>query len=225
LTVYGRNGKAARMLRPGRTRVLLVLAGPLLLAGCTGDPPAALPPGPGPASTTATATPAVTTPSPNDREAARTDPDAGRSVSPAQGVLTLTDRSTRPAGAAAAVHDAYLGWVRASLTAFARPGEDEGGLTRYASPELVQEVRRLVGDLVLRGWAEYGSASVSAVTVRVQGATAEVSACLDLSGLAARDAAGRLARRATPVRSVATLTRSGPRWLVTADRRTPLKGC
>lgn len=211
--------------RQARPWALLALSAAVLLGGCTDDRPSELPPGPATGSATATATPAVSTPAPNDREGARTDPDAGRSVSPAQGVLTLTDRSARPAGAGAAVHDAYLGWVRASLTAFARPGADEGGLPRYASPQLVQEVRRLVADLVLRGWAEYGPASVTGVAVRVRGAAAKVSACLDLAGIAARDAAGRLARRASPVRSVATLTRSGPRWLVTADRRTPLKGC
>lgn len=78
---------------------------------------------------------------------------------------------------------------------------------------------------MLRGWAEYGTAELSGVSVTVTGDAAAVSACLDLSGLATRDATGQLAGRDGPVRSSATLARTGGRWLVTADRRTILGRC
>jgi hypothetical protein len=120
---------------------------------------------------------------------------------------------------------AYVGWVRASLTAFARPGEDDGGVERFAAPSVVRDLQERVRQLAVRGWAEYGAASVSGVTVRVTGSSAAVTACLDLSGLATRDAAGRLAGRDGPVRSTAALTRRGGRWLVTSDRRTVLGRC
>lgn len=150
------------------------------------------------------------------------DTDAGRTASSAQGTLAFTVRGQVPGGEAG---QAYVGWVRASLTAFARPGAADGGLDSYAAPAVAREVRDRVRQLVLRGWAEYGAASMSGVSVRVTGPTAAVSACLDLSGLATRDAAGRLAGRDGPVRSVATLALSGSRWLVTADRRTSLQRC
>lgn len=214
----------SRPRRPGHRRVLLGLVA-ALLAGCTDDPATALPPGPATGVTTPSVQPSVTTPAPKDGEAAVPDSDAGRSVSPAQGTLELAVRGDRPGGEPGAVHEAYVGWVRASLTAFARPGEDEGGLERYAAPEVVRDVRERVRQLVLRGWAEYGTATLSGVNVRVTGEAAAVSAGLDLSGLATRDAAGRLAQRDRPVRSTATLARSGSRWLVTADRRTGVGRC
>ena len=194
------------------------------LAGCSGGDAgsAALPPGPPTRAPAATTSPALGTPSPIDDQDALPDSDAGRSVSPAQGTVELTVRGAVPGGPAG---EAYVGWVRASLTAFARPGEDDGGLDRYAAPPVARDVRERVRQLVLRGWAEYGTAALSGVSVRVTGDAAAVSACLDLSGLATRDAAGRLAGRDRPVRSAATLTRSGDRWLVTADRRSVLARC
>jgi hypothetical protein len=212
------------MLRGGRHLaaggVLVALAG----AGCTGGPSGdtALPPGPPVTATAAGTSPPVTTPSPIDREAAVPDPDAGRTASPAQGTLAFRVRGAVPGGAGG---QAYVGWVRASLTAFARPGEDDGGVERFAAPSVVRDVRERVRQLVLRGWAEYGTATLSGVFVTVTGDSAAVSACLDLSGLATRDATGRLAGRDGPVRSTATLSRTGDRWLVTADRRTTLGRC
>ena len=197
----------------------------LALSGCSsGDTTdGALAPGPSaPGPSTAVTGPAVTTPAPIDDQAAVVDADGGRTVSPAQGAVTLTVRGAVPGDAAGA---AYVGWVRASLTAFARPGEDDGGVERFAAPGVVRDVRERVRQLTQRGWAEYGAASLSGVNVRVDGTAAAVSACLDLSGLATRDAAGRLAGRDGPVRSTATLARTGDRWLVTADRRTTLGRC
>jgi hypothetical protein len=200
--------------------VLLTLA----LAGCTSPDGSgeALPPGPAttlpPPSTPA----AVRTPPPVDDQAAVPDPDAGRTTSPAQGNLAFTVRGAVPGGGTG---QAYVGWVRASLTAFARPGADDGGMERFAAPSVVRDVRERVRQLVLRGWAEYGTAALSGVNVTVTGSSAAVSACLDLSGMATRDATGRLAGRDGPVRSTATLARTGNRWLVTADRRTILGRC
>lgn len=201
--------------------MLLVLA----VSGCTrasgGD--SALPPGPSLSSGAAPSASAPPgTPSPNDSEAALPDPDASRTSSPAQGNLAFTVRGPVPGGAAG---QAYVGWVRASLTAFARPGVDDGGLARYAAPTVVQDVRTRVRQLVLRGWAEYGTASLSGMSITVTGSAARASACLDLSAMATRDAAGRLAGRDGPVRSTASLTRSGNSWLVTEDRRTTLGRC
>ncbi len=199
--------------------VLLVL----VLAGCTTDGgDSALPAGPALTTTAAAASPPVETPSPNDRAAALPDPDASRTSSPAQGTVAFAVRGAAPGGAAG---QAYVGWVRASLTAFARPGVDDGGLARYAAPAIVRDVRTRVRQLVLRGWAEYGTASLSGMSLTVTGSAARVSACLDLSGLATRDSAGRLAGRDGPVRSTATLARSGDSWLVTEDRRTTLGRC
>jgi hypothetical protein len=202
---------------------LLGTAG-LLLSGCTGSGDAsALPPGPAVSvpSTAAATSEAIRTPPPKDDEAAVPDPDAGRTRSSAQGPVAFTVRGAVPGGAAG---QAYVGWVRASLTAFAQPGVADG-LESYAAPAVTAEVRARVRQLVLRGWAEYGTASLSGISVRVTDAAAAVSACLDLSGLATRDATGRLAGRDGPVRSTATLSRSGNRWLVTADRRTSLARC
>lgn len=200
--------------------VLLVLA----VSGCTGNAggDSALPAGPPLTTGAASPSSAVETPSPNDSEAALPDPDAARTSSPAQGNLTFTVRGPVAGGAAG---QAYVGWVRASLTEFARPGEDDGGLARYAAPTVVRDVRTRVRQLVLRGWAEYGTASLSGMSITVTGSAARVSACLDLSGMATRDAAGRLAARDGPVRSTATLTRTGDSWLVTEDRRTTLGRC
>jgi hypothetical protein len=204
--------------------VLLVLALSGCLSGCTsgGGGDSALPAGPTLSSAAASTSPAVQTPAPNDNEAALPDPDASRTSSPAQGNLAFTVRGAVPGGAAG---QAYVGWVRASLTAFARPGTDDGGLARYAAPTVVRDVRTRVRQLVLRGWAEYGTAALSGVSITVTGSTARVSACLDLSGMATRDAAGRLAGRDGPVRSTATLAHTGNSWLVTEDRRTTLGRC
>ncbi len=73
-----------------------------------------------------------------------------------------------------------MGWVRASLTAFARPGEEDGGVERFAAPPVVRDVRERVRQLVLRGWAEYGTAALSGVNVTVTGDSATVSACLEV---------------------------------------------
>jgi hypothetical protein len=196
----------------------------LVLAGCTGGAGgnSALPPGPPLTVAAGSAAAPVSTPSPDDNQAALPDPDAARSSSPAQGNLTFTVRGPVPGGAAG---QAYVGWVRASLTAFARPGADDGGLARYAAAPVVRDVRTRVRQLVLRGWAEYGTATLAGLSISVTGSAARVSACLDLSGLATRDAAGRLAGRDGPVRSTATLARTGSSWLVTADRRTTLERC
>jgi hypothetical protein len=206
--------------------VLGVLAVSVLVAGlsgCTADgvSDGVLPPGRSASAVSTTPAPAVRTPAPVDDEVAVVDAGAGRTASPAQGTVTLTVSGAAPGPAGAA----YLGWLRASLTAFARPGEDDGGVERYAAPLVVRDVRERVRQLVVRGWAEYGAARVSGVAVRVTGATAAVTACLDLSGLATRDAAGRLAGRDGPVRSTATLTSSGGGWRVTADRRTAVGDC
>lgn len=199
---------------------LVALAGAGCTEGSAGD--TALPPGPPTSAAPARTSPPVTTPSPIDREAAVPDPDAGRTASPAQGSVAFRVRGAVPGGAGG---QAYVGWIRASLTAFARPGEDDGGVERFAAPPVVRDVRERVRQLVLRGWAEYGTATLSGVSVTVTGDSAAVSACLDLSGLATRDATGRLAGRDGPVRSTATLARTGDRWLVTADRRTILGRC
>jgi hypothetical protein len=197
-----------------------VLAGAGCTDGSAGD--TALPPGPPTTVPAATTSPPVETPAPIDDEAAVPDPDAGRSTSPAQGSVAFSVRGAVPGGASG---QAYVGWVRASLTAFARPGEDDGEVERFAAPPVVRDVRERVRQLVLRGWAEYGTAALSGVAVTVTGSSATVSACLDLSGMATRDATGRLAARDGPVRSTATLARAGNRWLVTADRRTILGRC
>lgn len=208
-------------VRRGLPVGVLLLAG---LAACSDSATGPLPPGPT-TVLTASAEPAVATPTPVDDQPAVPDSDADRTESPAQGPVTLTVRGAAPGGDTAAAYQAYVGWVRAALTAFARPGADDGGVERFAAPPVVRDVREQVRQLVLRGWAEYGTASLSGVNVRVTAATAAVSACLDLSGLATRDAAGRLAQRDRPVRSTATLARSGARWLVTADRRTGVGRC
>ncbi|CAA9257953.1 MAG: hypothetical protein AVDCRST_MAG41-2266 [uncultured Corynebacteriales bacterium] len=209
---------------PGMRRGAWAFWGPLvLLSGCTGDGGAtALPPGPAAGPTTASASAAARTPDPVDDEQALPDSDAARTASPAQGSVRLTVRGPVPGGGAGT---AYVAWVRASLTAYARPGTDDGGVARYAAAPVVADVREGVRQLVLRGWAEYGTATLSGVTVSVTGSAAAVSACLDLSGMATRDAAGRLAGRDRPVRSAARLARDGARWVVTADRRTPLARC
>lgn len=196
-----------------------------LVTACTPDrSDQPLPPPGGPdAPVPATAT--VRTPAPNDSAAAVPDADATRTVSPAQGTVELAVRGARPAGEAGAVRDAYVGWVRAYLTAYARPGADDGAVRRYATPAVAGEVRRRVEALVLRGWAEYGGAVLTGVTARPSGPAAAVTACLDLSRLATRDAAGRLARRDRPVRSTASLVRSGGHWLVAADRKSPTRSC
>jgi hypothetical protein len=199
---------------------LIALAGAGCTDGSAGD--TALPPGPPTTAAAATTSPPIQTPAPIDGEAAVPDPDAGRSASPAQGSVAFSVRGAVPGGASG---QAYVGWVRASLTAFARPGEDDGAVERFAAPPVVRDVRERVRQLVLRGWAEYGTAALSGVTVTVTGDSATASACLDLSGMATRDATGRLAGRDGPVRSTATLARTGDRWLVTADRRTILGRC
>ena len=204
--------------------VLLATSLTLGAAACSADEPTALP-RPSAAVTGATGSGPVATPSPDDRSPAVPDADAGRSVSPAQGSTAMTVDGRRPGGEAGAVYDAYVGWVRASLSAFAAPGTGDGELASYADPRVVTEIRGRVRELVLRGWAEYGTASVSGVAVQVRGAAGAVTACLDLSGVATRDAAGRLAGKGRPVRSAAAVERAGSRWLVTADRRTPLERC
>lgn len=114
--------------------VLVVLA-----AACTGPSgDAALPPGPETSAAAASTSPPAATPSPIDREAAVPDPDAGRTASPAQGSVALRVRGPVPGGAGG---QAYVGWVRASLTAFARPGKDDGGVERFAAPPVVRDVR------------------------------------------------------------------------------------
>jgi hypothetical protein len=219
-------GVAVRSAGRGRgatVRLALVGLGVAGLAGCTsGGGNAALPPGPPTTAAAVTTSPPVETPSPIDGEAAVPDPDADRTSSPAQGTVAFTVRGAVPGGATG---QAYVGWVQASLTAFARPGENGGGVERFAAPSVVRDVRERVRQLVLRGWAEYGTAALSGLSVTVTGSSAAVSACLDLSRMATRDATGRLAGRDGPVRSTATLARTGNRWLVTADRRTILGRC
>jgi hypothetical protein len=163
-------------------------------------------------------------PPPDDAHAAVPDVDAHRVRSPAYGPVRLTVRTRRPTGEAAGVYDAYLGWVRAYLAAFAWPGAGDD-LASVATPAAVRVVREQAGGLVARGWAEYGTAVAVRVGASPAGAAATVVACLDLSGLATRDAQGRLAGRDHPVRSVAHLVVSSGRWLVGSDEKTAVARC
>src|SRR5215207_9544801 len=111
----------------------------VLLSGCSGDGGAtALPPGPAAGGTAASTSPAVRTPAPVDDEAAVPDSDATRTESPAQGSVRLDVRGPVPGGEAGR---AYVAWVRASLTAYARPGTDDGGVARYAAAPVLADVR------------------------------------------------------------------------------------
>jgi hypothetical protein len=166
----------------------------------------------------------VVTPSPDDRQAAVPDVDPGRTVSPAQGPVRLAVRGGRPAGPAAAAYRAYLGWLRAYLDAYARPGQRDR-LGRYATPAAARAVRAQAAVLATRGWAEYGSAVLVSATTQVTGSTGTVRACLDLSGLATRDTAGRLAGRDRPVRSAATLTAGPSGWRVSRDDKEAVTRC
>jgi len=169
---------------------------------------------------------AVPVPSPDDSHAAVPDVDPFRAVSPAQGPIQLTVHAARPpAGASAAAYNAYLGWVRAYLDAFSQPGRDAGQLDRYATPAVARVIRQQAGALIVRGWAEYGTAIVVSAVPHQAGAVAVVDACLDLSGLATRDAAGRLAGREHPVRTQARLTTYAGRWVISAEEKTPVPRC
>jgi hypothetical protein len=201
-----------------------VIAG---LAGCSARP-AALPDG-GPVVPTAPSAPSdrsrATPPPPDDARPAVPDVLPGRVDSPAGGPVRLSVRAAGPAGGAdRAAYQAYLGWTGAYLAALARPGQG-GDVDRYATPTAAAAVRRQAAALADRGWAEYGTATVVSAGARANGATATVTACLDLSGLATRDAAGRLAGRDRPVRSAATLTLVAGAWLVAADEKTPVPAC
>jgi hypothetical protein len=196
-------------------------------AACQPGAPARLPdPGPAPATRPAGPGPATASPAPAGDRPAVPDVDPGRTVSPVQGRVRLVVRGAGPAGGPArAAYLAYLGWVRAYLAAFARPGRDDGHLDRYATAAAAGVVRQRAGALAVRGWAEYGTAVAVSVLPHPAGSTATVTACLDLSGLATRDAGGGLAGREGPVRSVATLTAAGPRWLVARDEKTAVRRC
>jgi hypothetical protein len=188
------------------------------LAGCSAGAASPLPDGPPPAASAAARSTPPRPPVPDDSNAAVPDVDPNRVVSPAWGPVRLAT----PPGSAAAPYLAYVGWVRAYLGAYAAPGRPDQ-LSRYATAAAAAVVRSQAAALAVRGWAEYGTARLVSVTVRVNGATATVRACLDLSGLATRDAAGRLAGRDRPVRSVATLT--APGWRVAADTKTAVARC
>lgn len=118
--------------------VLAALAG--ACTGSSGD--TALPPKPETSAAAASTSLPAATPAPIDKEAAVPDPDAGRSASPAQGSVAFRVRGPGPGGAGG---QAYVGWVRASLTAFARPGKDDGGVERFAAPPVVRDVREGCG--------------------------------------------------------------------------------
>lgn len=182
-----------------------------------------------PAASAPTASPtgddAARTPAPNDQQAAVPDVNPARTVSPAQGTVRLTVRAAPPGGTAGAAYQAYLGWVRAYLAAYARPGQPDR-LAQYATPAAVAAVRAAAAGLAARGWAEYGSAVLVSAAVAPAGAgTVTVRACLDLSGLATRDAAGRLGGRDRPVGSTATLTAAGGHWRVSRDEKRVVAGC
>jgi hypothetical protein len=198
-------------------------------SACTADPPAGLPDR-GPAVQVSMpsrpSTEALPVPSPDDSHAAVPNVDPFRAVSPAQGPVRLAVRAARPhAGTSAAAYDAYVSWVGAYLAAFARPGRDSGQLDRYATPWVARVVRQQAGWLAVRGWAEYGTAIVVSAVPHQAGAGAVVDACLDLSGLATRDAAGRLAGREHPVHTKARLTIYAGRWVVSAEEKTPVPRC
>lgn len=203
----------------------VVAAGGLSVAGCSPGPVTPLPDAP-PASQPGRATPsaAARVPVPDDANAAVPDIDPDRAVSPAQGTVRLAVQAARPAGPAAAPYRAYVGWVRSYLRAYAAPGRPDT-LASYGTPTAARTVRGQAAALATRGWAEYGSARLVSATVRVTGATAIVQSCLDLSGLATRDAAGRLAGRDRPVRSTATLTATAGRWLVGTDKKASVPRC
>jgi len=181
------------------------------------------PAGPAPTGPAATRPVPVPTPSPNDAPAVP-DVQPGRRVSPAAGPVRLDVRPAPPAGPERAAYQAYLGWVGGYLAAYARPGRPDT-LSRYGTPGAVGAVRNQAAALASRGWAEYGTAVLVSATVRVTGPTATVRACLDLSGLATRDTAGRLAGRDRPVRSVARLTATGAGWRVDADEKAAVPAC
>jgi hypothetical protein len=207
-----------------------MLAGALgfaLVAGHAGPPTQPLPDGgaPPPGRThPAERDDPLATPSPNDAQAAVPDVDPARTRSPAQGPVRLTVHAAPPPGAAGAAYQAYLGWVRGYLGAYARPGRPDG-LDRYATPVAARLVRAGAAALAARGWAEYGSAVLVSVTVQAAGRSATVRACLDLSGLATRDAAGRLGGRDHPVGATATLIAAHGRWLVSDDAKKAVPGC
>jgi hypothetical protein len=207
--------------------VLVTAAVFALTSGHPGDPAGVdLPAGPGrPAAGRPPATGAggVPTPAPNDAQAAVPALDPARTVSPAQGPVRLTVRPGRPPGVAGAVYLAYLGWLRGYLDAYARPGRPDR-LDRYATPAAAGAVRAQAARLAARGWAEYGSAVLVSASVSVS-AGATVRACLDLSGLATRDVAGRLGGRDQPVRCTATLVAAGGRWQVSRDEKEEVPRC
>jgi hypothetical protein len=198
-------------------------------AACTADPPAGLPDRGPPVQVSMPSRPgpeALPVPSPDDSHAAVPNVDPYRTVSPAQGPVRLTVRAARPhTGAPAAAYDAYLGWVGAYLAVFAQPGRDAGQLDRYSTPAVARVIRYQAGRLAVRGWAEYGTAIVVSAVPHQAGTGAVVDACLDLSGLATRDAAGRLAGREHPVRCLAKLTIAAGRWVVSAEQKTPVSRC
>ena len=198
-------------------------------AACTVHPPTALPDREPAMQASTPGRPgaeAVPVPSPDDSHAAVPNVDPFRTVSPAQGPIEFAVHAARPrTGASAAVYDAYLGWVHAYLDAFSRPGRDAGQLDRYATPAVARVIRQRAGALIVRGWAEYGTAVVVSAVPRQAGAVAVVDACLDLSGLATRDAAGRLAGREHPVRTQARLTTYAGRWVISAEEKTPVPRC
>src|SRR5205823_14108941 len=102
----GRSGRAVA----ARTVAACALG---LGAACSHAPsglPAGAPPNPA-APVSGQAGDGGVQPPPDDSHAAVPDVDAHRVLSPAHGRVRLTVRARRPSGAAAAVDDAYLGWI------------------------------------------------------------------------------------------------------------------
>jgi hypothetical protein len=202
--------------------VVVVVAG---LAGCTADPPPAALPAP-PVAAPAAAPPSTAVP-PDDRHPARPDPVAGRTRSTAAGSSPLTIRSRPPAGRARAeVYDAYLRWLRAYLGVYAQPELRTDPLAGLATPAVRAGIRTHIARLAALGYAEYGpvaaSVRVGAVT---PGRSASVQACLDLSRVAMRDAAGRLDYYETRKLVTTSLIWLNSRWLIAGDVKRSVTRC
>jgi hypothetical protein len=193
--------------------------------GCSADP--APPPLPSAARAGATAVPSASAVRPDDQHSAWPDPAAGRTSSTARGDSPLAVRSGRPADpAAAGVYDAYLAWLRAYLGVYAAPDLRADPLAALASREVRAGVRSQLARMAALGYAEYGPVTVSArVTAVAAGRSAQVRACLDLSHVAVRDAAGRLDYYESRKLAITMFTWSNRSWLVAGDSKQTVVRC